>query len=151
VHIIAPNRPGSPYHIGFNVDRSVGAKGANSSTEDILLVQFMIRKIAETSAGSTPEQEMWKRRMLKAPVSGMVDDDTIDAIRAFQEATHAGSPGTIVDGRVDSARGHSYGSGFYTILYLNGEFRAKFQRAWPRLQDVDGCPPGLAAAVKRIL
>src|SRR5438105_13615804 len=109
MHVLAPQPRKFDIPLFFNIDSSVGQGGANSRIEDILLVQFLVRKAAETaSATLSPER---KARMLKVKTNGIVDDDTIDGIRAAQEHIRQGRPGTIVDGRASPARGYEYGSG----------------------------------------
>jgi hypothetical protein len=39
----------------FNLTGSVGRNGQNGCPEDVLLVQFMLRKLCERMPGTTPE------------------------------------------------------------------------------------------------
>ena len=152
MHMFVPKPAAPDLPMFFNVDQSVGHLGANARQEDILLVQFMIRKIAEVSpAAPTPEGQQRKLRALLVPLSGVCDEATIDGIRAWQEANQKNNPGTVVDGLVNPARGYSYGPGFWTIVKLNASMRFYFRNVWPRLQDLPGCPPALAQRVYQIL
>lgn len=151
MHIVAP-RPADPnLPIFFNLDTTVGDHGTNSSQEDILLVQFLIRQLAEKLPAHTPSGEAKRQRMLKVQMSGMCDDPTIDGIRAWQEARKDNVPGTIVDGRASQARGYFYGGGEWTIVDLNTIFRKTFRDLWPRLDNHPNCPPLLKTRVQQVL
>jgi len=140
--------PGPGDHLIFNVDAPVGP--GTGSTEDILLVQFLIRKVAEKRLNAHPAL---KARMLKVPLSGVADAATVDGIKAAQEYLKAepGYGGTVVDGRVSPARGISYGGGVWTICVLNNTVRDLYPELWPRLQDFDGCPVAVGAKAQKIL
>jgi hypothetical protein len=85
-------------------------------------------------------------------MSGANDAATIDGIRAWQEGRKEGMPATIVDGRVNSARGVFYvKGGEWTIVDLNAMFRTLFPKIWPRLQDHPSCPSLLKTRVPQIL
>lgn len=72
--------------IFFNVDAHVGQNAANS-TEDVLLVQFLLRKNAEHLAGTSKAARIGDliNRMRKVPLTGTCDPATVDGIRAYQE------------------------------------------------------------------
>lgn len=138
--------PGEP--LLFNVGAVVGKGGVNA-TEDVLLVQFLLRKWGETrktlGAG-------FAARIAKVPINGIVDEATIDGIRAVQEDMRELSPANVVDGRVSPAQGSfAYGSGIYTIATLNVGVRSAFPNAWPRLQDIKDCPALLQTKVREVL
>jgi len=139
---IATTRPMiSNLPIFFNVDTSVGKSGQNSSKEDILLVQFLLKATAEVAPNGKGDGEASRQRALKVPVTGVADDLTMDGIHAWQEARKRSLPATIIDGRVDPARGVFYAKGGeWTIVDLNGIFRTLFPNIWPRLQDHPKCP-----------
>ena len=138
MYVMAPRPSEGQVPIFFNVDSSVGHKGANSSPEDILLVQFLIRKAGDSSPNLPPHQ---RERMRNVAPTGVCDPETIDGIRAVQETMRESHPGTIVDGKVSPARGYRYGAGIWTIVSLNVTIRKRFPQVWPRLQDFADCPP----------
>ena len=139
MHIVATRQVVPELPIFFNVDSSVGENGQNSSAEDILLVQFLLHEIAAAAKSSKPGGEAHRQR-------------TIDGIRAWQEGRKEGMPATIVDGRVNSARGVFYvKGGEWTIVDLNAMFRTLFPKIWPRLQDHPSCPSLLKTRVPQIL
>src|SRR5262245_55174669 len=110
--------------IFFNIDTSVGKGGQNSSQEDILLVQFLLKATAEATKPIKDDGEAKRQRALKVPVTGVADEATMDGIHAWQEARKRASPATIIDGRVDPARGVFYAKGGeWTIVGLNGILR----------------------------
>src|ERR1035437_7625361 len=151
MHVVAPQPQDPKLPIFFNVDTSVGDKGANSSAEDILLVQFLIRQIAEEVPSSQPGGESRRQRMLKVPMSGSCDGATIDGIRAWQEARKVRAPGPVVAGLVSQARGYFYGPGEWTIVDLNAIFRQAFKEIWPRLDKRPSCPGLLRLRVIQVL
>jgi len=152
MHVLVPKHPTSIVPIFFNIDASVGEKGQNSKQEDILLVQFLLRTIAETAKSSSPAGEARRLRIAKVPVTGACDSLTIDGIRAWQEGRHDGAAATIVDGRADSARDVFYvKEGEWTIADLNGMFRLLFPAQWPRLQDHPKCPPQIKLRMSQLL
>jgi hypothetical protein len=151
MHILAPRPADSNLPIFFNLDSSVGSKGSNNSAEDILLVQFLLRQIAETVPSSSPAGELRRKRILNVPMSGAADPLTIDGIRAWQEARKESIHGTIVDGLVSQARGYIYGAGEWTIVDLNAIFRKTFRDIWPRLDRHPACPGLLRSRVIQVL
>ncbi len=70
----------------FNIDTSVGQNGNNSNREDILLVQFMLKKNGERVPANNPEGQRQNEVLKKVPVTGIVDKATIDGIVAFQQS-----------------------------------------------------------------
>jgi hypothetical protein len=123
-------------HLIFNVDAPVGL---GSAGEDVFLVQFLIRSMAESSPASISPEII--ARMKNVPLNGFADDDTVDGIMAVQERMQAKNPGTIVDGRVSPARGEAYGpKEFWTIVTLNSTVRKNNLEKWPRLHEMKDCP-----------
>lgn len=115
-HILAPRPSEQLLPVFFNLDTSVGRMGANSNYEDILLVQFMLKALANNM--TTPEGRRVQPILSATPQTGNVDPATIRSIEAFQGAM------TIeVVGRVSSARGYRYGRLPYTIVHLNASLR----------------------------
>ncbi|MCR9293270.1 MAG: hypothetical protein NXI32_11160 [bacterium] len=149
MHVLVTNPPDFHVPLLFNVDAVVGLHGANA-TEDVALVQFMIRKAGERVPAAKGNVDRTSR-YLAVPLTGVCDAATIDGIRAVQEDMREKSPGTIVDGRVSPARGVNYGSGIWTITLLNGFCRRFCPEFWPRLFDSPDCPGPLVAATKRVL
>jgi hypothetical protein len=148
MHVLAP-RPSNPQlPLYFNVDTSVGQGGANSSREDILLVQFLLRKVGDAS----PEVPPHRREVMRnVDPTGVCDADTIAGIRAAQEVMRERFPSTVVDGKVSTARTYEYGRGVYTIVSLQVTLRRKFPKEWPRLDEFADCPPELKTRVPKIL
>jgi hypothetical protein len=135
----------------FNVDSSVGAGGQNSSSEDIMLVQFLLRKNGEIVPAGGPDGEAENQVMRQVPPTGNVDQKTIDGIIAFQSGMKRKMPSTTVDGRVSVARGYLYGGGYWTIVAMNSFIRHHAPDRWPRLQDFPDCPGMLKARFKAVL
>jgi len=152
MHIVMTRPADANLPIFFNVDTSVGKGGQNSSQEDILLVQFLLQATSEAAHSSSGVGEARRQRTMKVPVSGIADAATMDGIHAWQEGRKESLPATIVDGRVNPARGIFYArGGEWTIVDLNAVFRAFFPRIWPRLQDHPKCPALLKTRVAQVL
>ena len=138
--------------IFFNVDTSVGKGGQNSSQEDILLVQFLLQATAEATPPAQGARDATRQRAANLAASGVADAATADCISAWQEARKATKRATIIDGRVNPARGIFYAKGGeWTIVDLNAVFRASFPRLWPRLHDHPKCPALLKARMAQVL
>jgi hypothetical protein len=133
----------------FNVEASVGKFGQNSKPDDVLLVQFLLRKCAEISEVAVNPAR--KARLLQVPTTGFCEENTIDGIRAIQEQMKEKNPGTVVDGRISRAQGYIYGGGAWTIVTLNASIRREFPNIWPRLQDFGDCPAPLAERIRAIM
>jgi hypothetical protein len=131
----------------FNVDKHVGPACPNLA-DDVLLVQFLIRKSAERTPDLPPDK---KARMSKVPTSGICDAATIDGIKAVQERVREKHPPNVVDGIVSPAKGTNYGTGIWAITILNSTVRLDFPERWPRLQDFPDCPPALSVRVRQVL
>lgn len=143
MHILAPKPPEHNFQMFFNVDQSVGQNAVNANPDDIMLVQFLIKRLGERLPVVSPGGHLRKARAMKVPLTGFCCPATIDGIKAWQEGW-----GAAVDGRVSSARGYRYGSGVWTIVSLNATFRKHFPEAWPMLRNA---PPPLSGKIKQIL
>ena len=144
MHVFVPS---DRTKIVFNVDTHVGRNCPNS-TEDVLLVQFLMRKAVSKTLMDRPAL---RQRVLRVQMSGTCDETTIDGIRAIQERMKEHNPGTIIDGRVSPAKGAIYGDATWTIITLNSTVRNSYPETWPRLQDFDDCPVSLKQRVPSIL
>ena len=150
MYLMSPRPPQPEIGVFFNLDSSVGYNGANSNRTDILLVQFLIKKLSVLAASTlSPDQ---RARMGRVTVDGMSGPITVDGIRAVQERMRQKHPATVVDGRVSSARPSlRYGGGVWTIVTLNGSLRKRIPTVWPRLQDLPDCPAGLKIEIQKCM
>lgn len=150
MYLMSPRPPQPEVGVFFNLDSSVGNNGSNSNRTDILLVQFLIRKLSVLAASNlSPDQRV---RMGRVTVDGRSGPITIDGIRAVQERMRQKHPGTVVDGRVSSARQTGeYGGGIWTIVTLNSSTRKRIRSVWPRLQDLPDCPAALKMDIQRCM
>lgn len=150
MHVMAPQPAVQGCPIFFNVDSSVGNNGMNSNRTDILLVQFLVRKLGQIATNIPTDK---RARMAKVVVDGLSGPNTIDGIRAVQELMRdTKAPGTVVDGRISSARGYTYASSTgWTIVNLNAALRSRSQSIWPRLHDLPDCPGELKSEFQKCL
>ena len=145
VHVLAPKPADPRLPLFLNVDASVGENAQNSSTEDVMLVQYLLRMLGEHPAGRAHEIVP---ALLKVVPTGMMDADTIAAIRAMQSLTVEGGRG---DGKVSPAKDYSYGNNYYMICHLNAVARNRHKDLYPNLDHLPDCPPALREAIRRAL
>jgi hypothetical protein len=144
--------PGGKGNLYFNVSYSVG-KGQMNDVIDVLLVQFLLRRIGELN-GFRGDTHTVVKCLLVNP-TGRLDDATVAAITAVQQWMRRERPAVVVDGIVSTIR--ERGAPYYTkdapyvILVLNDGMRQFYPKLWPRLQDVPGCPASIAAEVTDML
>ena len=151
--IVAPENSIELLPLFINVDAAVGNKASNSKQEDIMLVQFLLKKVAEKAPPNSEKARKAFALMKQVAISGRIDETTTNAIIAFQEGMRRSqSHSVIVDGRVSRARGYYYsGTTFCTIVSLNGYMRKHYPQKWPRLQDFPDCPGALGQALSRVI
>lgn len=148
-HLLAPLETNAELPVFFNVNGVVGASPAENRREDVLLVQFLFKMIADRPpVNMTPEQ---RSIMGAVKVTGHCDAATIDAIRLVQTRKKTANPGIVVDGRVSSAKGgYSYsGNAAWTIAIINDLAQDNNTDVWPRIDMAAGCPQELKDMVKR--
>lgn len=86
----ATNDPTFP--IFFNLNASVGKAGQNSNIEDVMLVQWLLKKLVERLPATTPEGKAADDVIRRMQVTGSVDPTTISAIESFQNSMKAKNP-----------------------------------------------------------
>jgi hypothetical protein len=132
----------------FNVNGVVGAAPAQNHREDVLLVQFAFNLIGLHPLGQTSPKVLAAAKGVRP--TGVIDPETIAAIRALQENYKTKHPGQVVDGRVSPAHGGvSYGAAVWTVCHLNGTFQIRFKDIWPRIDHIPGCPNEIQQMVRR--
>lgn len=148
-HVLAPRPPDSQLPVFFNLDSSVGHQGSNSNREDILLVQFLLKALAQKVHSEAGKQI--RPILERTPQTGVVDEATIRSIVALQELQKSKGNTRVVDGRVSPARGYRHSGGYYTIVLMSGALRQDFRQQWPRLDQIPGCPAGIKQMMARLL
>jgi hypothetical protein len=149
MRLVTTQNPALPFF--FNVDASVGKGGQNSNQDDILLVQFLLQATAAASPAAQGAVDATRQRAATLPTTGVADAATTDCIQAWQEARKRTLSDTIIDGRIDPARGIFYSrDGEWTIVDLNAVFRKFFPKIWPRLHDHPQCPPLLKTRMSKV-
>jgi hypothetical protein len=148
-HLLAPQPPIPQLPVFFNVDGVVGAAPAQNKREDVLLVQFAFKVIADNPLSGTGPAILAAAKGVT--VTGTMDQPTINAIRVFQEDFKKDNPAQVVDGRVSPAKGgYFYGPGAaWIITHLNNALQDRNVDIWPRLDKIKGCPSELQQMVTR--
>jgi hypothetical protein len=146
---MAPQPPAPQLPVFFNVDSVVGAAPAQNLREDVLLVQFCLRVIGLTPKETTDLLVAAACKLVQT--TGVIDPQTIAAIKAVQLSTKKRDPSVVVDSRVSPAKGgYTYGA-WWTIAYLNGSVQNRNKSVWPRIDKIQGCPVELLAMLRRVL
>jgi hypothetical protein len=147
-HLVALQPPDPELPVFFNVDAPVGAPPAQNKREDVLLVQFAFKVNADTAGPKAPPSLIAAAKAVR--VTGMIDQETITAIRVLQEELKKGRKETVVDGRVSPARGaYGFGGALWVIVVLNNSLQNSFVDIWPRIDKIPGCPAELKQMVIR--
>ncbi len=141
VHVLAPKPAIPALPIFFNVDVAVGRNAPNTSTDDILLVQYFLSLI-----GKHPRPGSTLTSLAAIPVTGRMNPETIAGLEAVQTLA-----GVTPDGRASVAKGYKFGANFYTIVNLNFSVRTRFRAQWPNLEEMPDCPQHLNFAGRRAL
>jgi hypothetical protein len=141
------------FPIFYNVTLPVGP-GCPNRRDDVLLVQYFLRKLFNSPRGRDDFFE-------DVAVDGICGPITSRAIRVFQKRQNRLGNPCVVDGRVDRARGAftNIGDTVYTILWMNHTYRLvlKDENKPPDLRDPprrffdldqeNDCPDELRAAI----
>ena len=128
----------------YNVDAVVGSPPAANMSEDVLLVQFLLR----LRKFGRQNQDIYAA----VPLTGSIDSNTNVAITTFQERVKNSYAGSSVDGRISPAKSLFFGSrGAFTIAALNELTQRKFYEVWPRLDRMPECPGVIRQMVIRTL
>lgn len=147
-YLFIPKSPDRELPVFFNLDGVVGASPASNQPEDVLLIQFIFSVMGANPLPTTPASMTAIYRAVN--VTGVIDAQTIAAIRSEQEDRKKSQPGTVADGRVSPAvGGYFYGGGMYSIARLNDNLQHRNIGIWPRIDLIPGCPAGLKAMVTR--
>ncbi|MCE9530458.1 MAG: peptidoglycan-binding protein [Planctomycetes bacterium] len=147
-HLVAPIPTVDELPCFFNVDAVVGAAPASNLREDVLLVQFAFKVIADSPRPSTRPEVLAAAKAVT--VDGVVGPATINAIRVLQQKNKEFNSGTVVDGRVSPAKGtYSFGPALWTIIFLNDAIQDRFLNVWPRIDLIPSCPEELKRMVMR--
>jgi hypothetical protein len=147
-HFMSPQPAAEQLPTLFNVDGVVGAPPAANQREDVLLVQFAFKMIADAPMSGSDPALVAAAKLVQ--VTGNIDTNTIIAIQRFQESRKKKNPNQIVDGRVSPAKGgYSYGPAMWTIAHLNDSMQQRAMDHWPRIDKLSSCPSELKIMVKR--
>jgi hypothetical protein len=149
-HLLVPKPLHSFLPVFFNVDGVVGAPPAKNLREDVILVQFAFKVLADNPQGTPPDVVAAARAVT---IDGRIGPITIKAISTYQSGmVRDRNPSIVVDGRVSPAiGGTSYGGAAWTIAHLNGTIKKRHINDWPRIDKIPGCPSEIKTMVKRIL
>lgn len=147
-HFMSPQPAAEGLPTFFNVDKVVGAAPAANQREDVLLVQYAFKMIADAPMATTDPALLAAAKLVQ--VTGNIDVKTITAIQQFQLSRKKKNPAQVVDGRVSPAQGgYTYGQAAWIITYLNDAMQERAMDHWPRIDKLASCPSELKLMVKR--
>jgi hypothetical protein len=139
---------GSTAHFQWNLDSSVGKGGQNSSPCDISYIQWYYTLAGRNSLTPPDRQAIYQKVRVTGSCTGRDDDPLVAAIIAHQKAL--GHP--QVDGRVSVAKGGGkFHMNAYFVLRLGARLADMYPNAWPRLDQIPGCPALVAQAVRQAI
>jgi hypothetical protein len=129
----------------WNLDQSVGRHAQNGSAVDVTYLQWYY-SLAAAHPNTPPDRRaVYGKVKLTGACSGRDDDPLVQAIMAHQQALNH----PVVDGRISVATGTgSIGASAFFILRLNARFAHMYPTLWPRVDQIRGCPPKVAEAVR---
>jgi hypothetical protein len=126
----------------YNVSEAVGP-GARNRRDDVLLVQFLLKRYYTYFGACRPAGEL--------AVDGHFGPTTHRWIRAFQQELNGGSDrGSVYANGVVARAQSEHGElsrKYYTILFLNAFVRLNEPTTFEALPDDPEMPPDLAAAL----
>jgi len=138
-----PNGEGNPI---YNVTMAVGSQYAPNKRDDVLLVQFFLKKIYEhrDSPYVLPEAG-------SMVVDGLCGPTTKAWIRHFQTAGRFNNRKGWVDGRIDRAQGSGIATvqkAIYWISFLNNDFAVLYGLTiYDNLWMIPDMPPELTGSL----
>lgn len=103
VHVMAPKPADKRLPMFFNVDSSVGQNGANSSMDDILLIQYFLSLCGKSLQGANAEA------LARVPVTGRINPETIGGIALAQTMARVDPDGRVSVAGLSLRRGHLHG------------------------------------------
>jgi hypothetical protein len=124
----------------YNVDASVGNGGTNFY-EDVLLVQFMLTRIAEKPPHPLPPPSTF------LGWDGIATPVLVEWIIWFQKSTKAVGESIIVDGRIDPS--HAKEGSFRppargrTMSFMNASYRRRYRESHDAMERDNECPTPL--------
>jgi hypothetical protein len=132
----------------WNLDGSVGKGGQNNNQSDICYLQWYYTLAAQSSLVDPDRKVLYKRVSITGSCSGRDDDPLVQAIMAQQRVLNH----PVIDGKASALPGTSGDVRLgdhkaYFIIRLGGRLAYLYPQSWPRLDQMPGCPPSVAAAV----
>jgi hypothetical protein len=135
---------GNGLHLQWNLDCSVGKAAQNSLQSDVSYIQWYYTMAAVNPRTPPDRRAIYAKVAITGSCRGTDDDPLVQAITAHQTALNH----PIIDGRISVATADGrVGQLAFFVLRLGARFADMFPTAWPRLDHIPGCPPGVAQAV----
>lgn len=135
-----------PYVYGpkfmWNLDCSVGKGGANTDSVDVSFIQWYYTHAVNFAMTTPDAKEVYRHVRITGRCDGTEGDPLVAAILSQQRAQRH----PVVDGKVSVVKGSGkVGMNAFFLLRLEARFAVMFPQAWPRLDQIPNCPPGVAA------
>jgi len=140
--------PAGEGHPIYNVAMAVGSQYAPNVWDDVLLVQFFLKKIYEH-----PESPYVSPEAGSMKVDGLCGPKTKAWIRHFQTAGKFNNRKGWVDGRIDRSQGSGVATiqkAIYWISFLNNDFAVLYGlQVYDNLWMIPDMPPALNGTLSR--
>lgn len=131
-------------HFQWNLECSVGLGGQNHLNCDVSYIQWYYKLAAINPKTPSDLRAICSKVAITGQCSGRADDPLVQAITAHQKALSHPN----IDGKISVAKGDGkVGGKAYFILRLGARLSDMFPKAWPRLDQIPGCPLLVTQAV----
>jgi hypothetical protein len=134
----------------WNLDASVGKAAANSNIADVSYLQWYYTLAADFPDTPPDRKAIYQKVAITGHCTGRDDDPLVQSILAQQRALNH----PIIDGKATPLPGIGGSVRLgehkaFFIIRLGARLANKFQRAWPRLDQIPKCPAAVIDAVMK--
>jgi hypothetical protein len=135
----------------WNLDCSVGNRGANRLPSNVSYIQWYYTLAAEFPLTPEDRRAIYRQVRVTGFCRGTEDDPLVTAIFAQQRAFSAPAH-PVIDGQISVAQGSGkIGAAAFHILRLDARLANMYPNSWPRLDMIPNCPALVAQAVREAI
>ena len=137
-----------PYVYGpkfmWNLTASVGKGGANNDVADVSFIQWYYTLALNFHLTEAANKDVYRNVRITGQCNGTDRDPLVAAI--IQQQRSMSHPS--VDGKVSVVTGSGkVGAKAFFLLRLEARFAIMYPSAWPRLDQIPGCPQAVRQAM----
>ena len=132
-------------HFQWNVECSVGKNAENSLISDVSYIQWYYTLAAVHPNTPPDRKDVYAKVSVTGACRGTEDDPLVQAILVHQTALKH----STIDGKISVAHGSGkIGTDAFFVLRLGARLSDMYPHAWPRLDQIPGCPLPVVNAVR---